>query len=110
MFRHRYLNHAEILDQLGAWASRYPDIAHLGAIGKSAAGRDISLLTIGRDPDQARPAVWIDGNMHASEVCGSSVALAIAEDLLAIHAGANEAGGKPLPAQPRPLRSLESGG
>ena len=98
MFRHKYLNHAEILDQLGAWATRYPDIAHLGAIGKSAAGRDIALLTIGRDPDQARPAVWIDGNMHASEVCGSSVALAIAEDLLAIHAGADQAGGKPLPA------------
>src|SRR5450432_4443780 len=57
MFRHRYLNHAEILDQLGTWASRYPDIAHLGAIGKRAAGRDIALLTIGRDPDQARPAV-----------------------------------------------------
>ena len=56
------------------------------------------MLTIGRDPDRARPAVWIDGNMHASEVCGSSVALAIAEDLLAIHRGADEAGGKPLPA------------
>ena len=98
MFRHRYLNHAEIVDQLGDWARRHPDVAHLGAIGKSAAGRDIPLLTIGRDPDQARPAVWIDGNMHASEVCGSSVALAIAEDLLAIHSGANEAGGKPLPA------------
>jgi hypothetical protein len=42
--------------------------------------------------------VWIDGNMHASEVCGSSVALAIAEDLLALHGGADTVGGKPLPA------------
>jgi hypothetical protein len=41
--------------------------------------------------------VWVDGNMHASEVCGSSVALAIAEDILAIQQGGNEAGGKPLP-------------
>ena len=41
--------------------------------------------------------MWIDGNMHASEVCGSSVALAIAEDILAIHQGRDEAGGKPLP-------------
>jgi len=97
MFRQTYLDHAEIETQLSAWATRNPEIAHLGVIGKSAAGRNISMLTIGRHPDQARPAVWIDGNMHASEVCGSSVAMAIAEDILAIHQGANEAGGKPLP-------------
>ena len=99
MFRQTYLDHDEIIAQLQAWATQHPDIARLGSIGRSAAGREMALLTIGRDPDRTRPAVWIDGNMHASEVCGSSVALAIAEDLLAIHQGANQAGGKPLPEQ-----------
>src|SRR5712692_4468238 len=85
MFRSKYLDYSELTHQLDAWAGKFPALVRVTSIGKSVEGRDIPLLTIGRNPDEIRPAVWIDGNMHASELCGSSVALAIAEDVIAIH-------------------------
>ncbi len=100
MFRQKYIDNQELTEQLQRWALMHPGLVHLGSIGRSAAGLEIPILTLGRDPGEpgrARPAVWIDANMHASEVCGTSVALAIAEDMLAIHQGANSAGGQQLP-------------
>jgi hypothetical protein len=87
MFRTKYLDYAELTSQLEAWARDFPKLVRVTSLGRSAEGRDIPLITIGRDPEEARPAIWIDGNMHATELCGSSVALAIAEDVLAIHQG-----------------------
>lgn len=85
-FRARYLDYDELTAQLRAWADAMPEVARLSSIGTTPEGREMWLLTIGREPERARPAVWIDGNMHAAELCGSSVALAIAEDVLRLHA------------------------
>ena len=98
MFRNRYLDYAELTQLVDAWAREHPDFVRVSALGTSAEGRDIPLLTIGRNPDEARPAIWVDGNMHASEVCGSSVALAIAEDVLNLHRGEKTAMSSSLPA------------
>jgi hypothetical protein len=92
MFRSKYLDYSELSAQVEAWARDHPEFVRVSSLGESFEGRAIPLLTIGRDPDRLRPAVWIDGNMHASEVCGSSVALAIAEDLIEIHAGKDPRG------------------
>jgi hypothetical protein len=84
-FRSRYLDYEELTAQVQAWARAFPQFVRVESIGRSAEGRELWLLTIGRDPDRARPAVWVDGNMHASELCGSSVALAVAEDAIRAH-------------------------
>ncbi len=84
-FRERYLNHDEITRVVRGWAEAYPGIVRLESIGLTPEGRDIWFLTIGPEPDRLRPAAWVDGNMHAMEVCGSSVALAIAEDAISLH-------------------------
>jgi len=98
MFRDHYLDNQQLAAQLTAWATAHPEFVGLSTLGLSALGQDILLLTIGRNPEMQRPAVWIDGNMHATEVCGTSVALAIAQDVIAIYGGSNTAGGKPLPS------------
>lgn len=94
MFRTKYLDYAELTAQLRAWADANPGLVRVSTLGRSAEGRDIPLVTIGRDPERIRPAIWIDGNMHATELCGSSVALAIAEDVIKTHLGTS----KVLPA------------
>jgi len=89
-FRERYLDYEELTAQVRTWAEAHPEFVRLESIGKTGAGRELWLLTIGREPDDFRPAVWVDGNMHASELCGSSVALAIVEDVIGLHAGRAE--------------------
>lgn len=89
-FRQTYLDHDALTAQVHAWARAFPELVRVESLGTSAEGRDLWLLTIGPEPDRVRPAVWVDGNMHASELCGSSVALAIAEDALRLHLGANQ--------------------
>lgn len=101
-FRSRYLAFDELSRQLRAWSEAFPDVVRLTSLGPTPGGRELWLLTIGRDPDRIRPAAWVDGNMHASELAGSSVALAIAEDAIRAHL----APGAPLRDLPPHLADL----
>src|SRR6188508_671829 len=84
-FRSAYLDDKQLTAQLQAWADAYPILVRLTSLAKTPEGRDVWLVTIGPEPDRLRPAVWADGNLHAAELAGSSVALAIAEDALRAH-------------------------
>ena len=89
-FRDHYLRHDELTRVVRAWADEHPSFVRLSSLATSPEGRELWLLTLGPDPDRIRPAAWVDGNMHAGEVAGSSVALAIAEDLIEAHASGGD--------------------
>jgi hypothetical protein len=84
-FRNAYLDHERLTAQLRAWAEAFPSLCRLSSLARTPEGRDLWLLTVGLEPERVRPAVWVGGNIHAAELAGSSVALAIAEDALRLH-------------------------
>lgn len=79
----RYLRYQELTETLHELAGSHADLMRLESIGKSFEGRDIwcAIVTAGGQ-DREKPALWIDGNIHASEVSASSACLHLLERLL----------------------------
>ncbi len=81
----KFYKYDELVGILNGWVDSYPELASLESIGKSYEGRDIWLLTVtsqkGGTPDE-KPALYIDANIHAGEVTGSSVLLWTVDELL----------------------------
>ena len=83
-FNH-YFTNEEIEALLKDWAGRFPQVVRLATIGESYEKRPIWLLTLtntATGPDLEKPAVWIDANIHATEVTGATAALHLAHTLL----------------------------
>ncbi len=81
----RYYQNEEMLTLFNEWAAAYPGLLEVRQLGESHEKRPIWLLVItakntGADTD--KPAVWIDANIHATELTGSTTVMAIAERLL----------------------------
>lgn len=83
-FNH-YFNNQELKSILHEWIQTYPKLTTLIQIGESYEKRPIWLLTItNKDtgPDNEKPAIWLDGNIHATEIAGTTTTLYIAYNLL----------------------------
>lgn len=73
-----YYRYDELTHLLQAYAAEYPRLVQVESIGHSHEGRDIWLVTItniATGTDRDKPALWVDGNIHASEVSASSSCL-----------------------------------
>ncbi len=74
----RYYRYDELTEALRTFAADYPQLVALESIGKSYEGRDIWLVTLtntATGPAEEKPALWVDGNIHASEVSPTSACL-----------------------------------
>jgi murein tripeptide amidase MpaA len=81
----RFYRYAELTEILHALTREFPDLASIEAIGKSHEGRDIWVLTITNTRTGAatdKPAFWVDGNIHATEVAASAACLYLVHTLL----------------------------
>src|SRR6186713_195708 len=84
-FREQYLDYETLTQQLQHWEKEFPELVRLESLGQTPEGRELWLAVVGAEPERIRPAVWVDGNMHAAELCGSNVALALIEAVLELH-------------------------
>ena len=81
----RFYTFDDMTSLLESYASAYPKLASMESIGKSFEGRDLWVVTItNQDTGSAdsKPAMYIDGNIHAGEVTGCNVCLYTIDYLL----------------------------
>jgi murein tripeptide amidase MpaA len=81
-----YLTYAEVQGLLQAFAEARPDLIRVELVGRSHEGRDIFVATVTRfaaGPDTEKPAIWVDGNIHATEVSPTTACLTLIRRLLA---------------------------
>jgi len=70
--------HDTMVAHLQAFAAEYPQLIELAVIGHSHEGRAIHVVTVtNRETGAAqdKPAYWLDGNIHATELLGSTACL-----------------------------------
>ena len=81
----RFYRYPELTEYLNAFAREFPDLVAIESIGKSHEGRDIWVATVTNrrtGPAGDKPAFWVDGNIHATEVAASAAALYFLNDLV----------------------------
>ncbi|MGQ9585388.1 MAG: M14 family metallopeptidase [Anaerolineae bacterium] len=81
----RYHKYEELRAILCSLAQEFPDLVRLESIGESHEGRDIWSLTVSsfaHGEDFEKPALWVDGGIHASELATSTACLYLVSQLV----------------------------
>ncbi|KAI6182508.1 ShKT domain-containing protein [Aphelenchoides bicaudatus] len=79
----RYHSFADMINYLNGLAINYPDRVQVQPIGTTHEGRQIPLIKIGtRNGNTAKPAIWIDGGIHAREWVSPAAVLYFIDQLV----------------------------
>lgn len=81
----KFYPYKDLTQILQAYAEEFPQLVAIESIGKSYEGRDIWLMTVtcfATGSDREKPALWVDGNIHATELAPSSVCLYLLQTLV----------------------------
>jgi len=87
-----FYRHAPLNALLQAYAAARPQLVALSSLGQSWEGREITLVTLTDSATGAaedKPAIWVDGNIHAGELTASTACLYWLHQLLAAHDAAD---------------------
>ena len=74
----QFYRHPELTRLLQDYAAAAPHLVELQSLGRSHEGRDIWLVVVTHQAtgDHAeKPAIWVDGNIHAAELTASTACL-----------------------------------
>ena len=80
-----YYRYDDLTAYLKQWADAYPHLCRLESMGPSYEGRDIWVMVVtnfATGPDDEKPAYWVDGNIHATELSASTAVLYLLHKLL----------------------------
>ncbi len=80
-----YYRYEDLTQILKGFALEFPHLMRADSLGRSYEGRDIWLVTVtaaATGDDREKPALWVDGNIHATEVSTSSAVLYLLDTLV----------------------------
>lgn len=81
----RFLRAEELESLLQTFAQAHPDLIELRSLGQSFEGRPIWLIALtqrSNGPAAEKPGLWIDGNIHSTELAASTACLHYIESLV----------------------------
>jgi murein tripeptide amidase MpaA len=81
----RFYRYDELTALIHAFAAEYPQLVGVASIGRSHEGRELWVATVtnaATGPAADKPAFWVDGNIHATEVAASAASLYVLHTLV----------------------------